>query len=167
MPYPADTRSYIEQLEKDFAYEAGSKAQARDREYFHKIFEAPEPIYNGIEGRKCLDEARRAAGNPNLRAAPTTSGDFTAEIDIFHLEGEPTQRLMNFCEQQHVSLQCLLIMGIRTYLQKMNNCDDVSMMVAYARRATLSEKKSGGTRIHSLPFRTIISEDKSFLEGIF
>ncbi|MDE7204864.1 MAG: peptide synthetase [Lachnospiraceae bacterium] len=167
VPYPADTRSYIEQLEKDFAYEAGSKAQARDREYFHKIFEAPEPIYNGIEGRKCLDEARRAAGNPNLRAAPTTSGDFTAEIDIFHLEGEPTQRLMNFCEQQHVSLQCLLIMGIRTYLQKMNNCDDVSMMVAYARRATLSEKKSGGTRIHSLPFRTIISEDKSFLEGIF
>ena len=74
---------------------------------------------------------------------------------------------MTFCERQHISLQCLLIMGIRTYLQKMNNCDDVSMMVAYARRATLLEKKSGGTRIHSFPFRTIISEDKTFLEGIF
>ena len=57
-------------------------------------------------------------------------------------------------------------MGIRTYLQKMNNCDDVSMMVAYARRATLLEKKSGGTRIHSFPFRTIIPEDKTFMEGI-
>ena len=140
VPYPADMRSYVEQLEKDFAYEAGSKAQERDREYFHKLFEAPEPIYNGIEGKKKLDEARQATGNPNLRAAPTGSDSFVAAIDIFHLEGEPTQRLMKFCEEQHISLQCLLIMGIRTYLQKMNNCDDVSMMVAYARRATLLEK---------------------------
>jgi len=166
VPYPADMRSYVEQLEKDFAYEAGSKAQERDRAYFHKLFEAPEPIYNGIEGKKKLDEARRATGNPNLRAAPTGSDSFVADIDIFHLEGEPTKRLMTFCEEQHISLQCLLIMGIRTYLQKMNNCDDVSMMVAYARRATLSEKKSGGTRIHSFPFRTIIPEEKTFLEGI-
>ena len=166
VPYPADTRSYVEQLEKDFAYEAGSKAQARDREYFHKMFEAPEPIYNGIEGRKRLDDARRRMKNPNLRAAPTGSDSFVADIDVFHLEGEPTERLMKFCEEQHISLQCLLIMGIRTYLQKMNSCDDVSMMVAYARRATLLEKKSGGTRIHSFPFRTIISEDKTFLEGI-
>ncbi|MCD8037688.1 MAG: condensation domain-containing protein [Lachnospiraceae bacterium] len=166
VPYPADMRSYVEQLEKDFAYEAGSKAQARDREYFHKLFEAPEPIYNGIAGKKKLDEARAATGNPNLRAAPTGSDSFAADIDIFHLEEEPTKRLMTFCEEQHVSLQCLLIMGIRTYLQKLNNCDDVSMMVAYARRATLLEKKSGGTRIHSFPFRTIIPEDRSFLEGI-
>ena len=166
VPYPADMRSYVEQIEKDFAYEAGSKAQARDRAYFHKLFEAPEPIYNGIEGRKRLDDARRATGNPNLRAAPTGSDSFAADIDIFHLEGEPTERLMTFSESHQISLQCL-IMGIRTYLQKMNNCDDVSMMVAYARRATLLEKKSGGTRIHSFPFRTIISEDKTFLEGIF
>ena len=166
VPYPADMRSYVEQIEKDFAYEAGSKASVRDREYFHKLFEAPEPIYNGIEGRKRLDDARRKLKNPNLRAAPTGSDSFVADIDIFHLEGEPTERLMKFCEEQHISLQCLLIMGIRTYLQKMNSCDDVSMMVAYARRATLLEKKSGGTRIHSFPFRTIIPEDKTFLEGI-
>lgn len=166
VPYPADMRSYVEQIEKDFAYEAGSKASVRDREYFHKLFEAPEPIYNGIDGRKRLDDARRKLKNPNLRAAPTGSDSFAADIDIFHLEGEPTERLMKFCEEQHISLQCLLIMGIRTYLQKMNSCDDVSMMVAYARRATLLEKKSGGTRIHSFPFRTIIPEDKTFLEGI-
>lgn len=44
---------------------------------------------------------------------------------------------------------------------------DVSINTAIARRATLKEKKSGGTRIHSFPFRTIISEDKTFLEGIY
>lgn len=162
--YPKDMRSYIEQLKKDLEYEAGSRAQERDREYFHKIIEQSEPIYNGIDGLAKLIEERKT--NPKARAARFISNSVDSALDIFHLEGEPTARLMTFCEQQHISLQCLLIMGIRTYLQKMNGNDDVSINVAYARRATLLEKKSGGTRIHSFPFRTIIPEDVTFLEGI-
>lgn len=162
--YPAPMRSYIEQLNKDLEYEAGSKAQQRDREFFYKLIEQSEPIYNGLEGPAALIEERKK--NPKARAVHTASGNVDAALDIFHLEGEPTMRLMEFCEREHVSLQCLLIMGIRTYLQKMNGNDDVSINVAYARRATLAEKKSGGTRIHSFPFRTIISEDKTFIEGI-
>jgi hypothetical protein len=130
------------------------------------LIEESEPIYNGISGPKKLEEMRKATNNPNLRAASTGSDSMAAAIDIFHLEEEPTKRLMTFCEDNHVSLQCLLIMGIRTYLQKINNNDDVSLQVAYARRATLLEKKSGGTRIHCFPFRTVISEEKSFIEGI-
>ena len=164
IPYPSEMRSYIEQLEKDLAYEAGSKAQQRDREYFHKLIEQSEPIFNGIDGPRALEEERKK--NPKARAARCISGNVDSALDIFHLEEEPTARLMNFCEQQHISLQCLLIMGIRTYLQKMNGNDDVSINVAYARRATLAEKKCGGTRIHSFPFRTIIPEDRTFLEGI-
>ncbi|MGN0155778.1 MAG: condensation domain-containing protein [Lachnospiraceae bacterium] len=162
--YPKEMRSYIEQLKKDLEYEAGSKAQQRDREYFHKLIEQSEPIYNGIDGPGALLEERKQ--NPNARAALFISNDVESALDVFHLEGEPTARLMRFCEEQHISLQCLLIMGIRTYLQKMNGNDDVSINVAYARRATLLEKKSGGTRIHSFPFRTIIPDDMTFLEGI-
>ncbi|MGN0387679.1 MAG: condensation domain-containing protein [Suilimivivens sp.] len=162
--YPKEMRSYIEQLEKNLAYEAGSKTQQRDREYFHKLIGQSEPIYNGIDGPGALLEERKK--NPNARAALFISQNVDSALDIFHLEEEPTARLLNFCEQQHISLQCLLIMGIRTYLQKMNGNDDVSINVAYARRATLAEKKSGGTRIHSFPFRTIISEDTTFLDGI-
>ena len=73
IPYPAQMRSYVEQVEKDLAYENGSKAQARDRAYFRKLIEESEPIYNGLDGRKKLEEARAATGNPNLRAAPTVS----------------------------------------------------------------------------------------------
>lgn len=162
--YPKEMRSYIEQVEKDLAYEAGSKAQQRDREFFYNLIAQSEPIYNGIDGPRALEEERKK--NPNARAALNVSQSVDAALDIFHLEEEPTTRLMRFCEEQHISLQCLLIMGIRTYLQKMNGNDDVSINVAYARRATLAEKKSGGTRIHSFPFRTIISEDMTFLEGI-
>ena len=74
---------------------------------------------------------------------------------------------MDFCEREHISLACLLLMGLRTYFQKINGNDDVSINTAIARRATLMEKKSGGTRIHSFPFRTIIPETKTFMEGIY
>lgn len=167
VPYPKDMASYIEQLQKDLAYEAGSKAKTRDEEFFHKLIDLSEPIYNGIEGSTTLEAERKRCNKPDLRAAINVSDSVDSALDIFHLEEEPTTRLMNFCEKYHVSLVCLLLMGLRTYFQKMNGNDDVSINTAIARRATLKEKKSGGTRIHSFPFRTIISEDKTFLEGIY
>ena len=65
--------------------------------------------------------------NPELRTAFSASGDTASALDIFHLEEEPTKRLMDFCEKYHVSLACLLLMGLRTYFQKMNGHDDVSI----------------------------------------
>ena len=91
----------------------------------------------------------------------------SSALDIFHLEAEPTKRLMDFCEKYRVSLACLLLMGLRTYFQKMNGQEDVSINNAIARRATLKEKKSGGTRIHSFPFRTVFSEDVKFIDAVY
>lgn len=167
VPAPKEMASYIEQIQKDLAYEAGSKAQLRDAEFFQKEIESSEPIYNGMNGTDKLDAARQMFQNPNLRTAFNASGDTTSALDIFHLEGEPTQRLMNFCEEYHVSLVCLLLMGMRTYFQKVNGHDDVSINNAIARRATLKEKKSGGTRIHSFPFRTCFSQDMKFIDAIY
>lgn len=166
VPYPKEMASYLEQLEKDLAYEAGSKAQQRDREFFQQLIDSSEPIYNGISGAGQLQAERDRCNDPELRAAVNASRDVTSALDIFHLEEEPTRRLMAFCEENHVSLVCLLLMGIRTYFQKENGNDDVSINTAIARRATLKEKKCGGTRIHSFPFRTIIPRDKTFMEGI-
>lgn len=167
VPYPKEMSSYIAQLEKDLAYEAGCRAKERDEAFFHKLIEESEPIYNGIDGNKRLLAERERSGNKNARAAVNVSDSVDSALDIFHLEAEPTARLMDFCEEYHVSLACLLLMGLRTYFQKMNGNEDVSINTAIARRATLQEKKSGGTRIHSFPFRTIISEDRTFLEGIY
>lgn len=165
--YPKEMASYIDQIQKDLAYEAGSKAKLRDEEFFHKLIESSEPIYNGIDGRRKLDEEIQRSGNPNIRTAINASRNVDSALDIFHLEEEPTTRLMNFCEKYHISLTCLLLMGLYTYFHKMNNTEDVSVNTAIARRATLKEKKSGGTRIHSFPFRMQIPENKSFIEGIY
>ena len=167
VPYPKDMASYVEQIQRDFAYEAGSKAQLRDIEYFQKEIEKSEPIYNDLHGTAKLESMREMFKNPGLRSAFCVTDDTKSALDIFHLEAEPTKRLMDFCEKYHVSLACLLLMGLRTYYQKMNGFDDVSLTTTIARRATLKEKKSGGTRIHSFPFRTIFPQDMKFIDAVY
>ena len=138
-----------------------------DIEYFQKEIEKSEPIYNDLHGTAKLESMREMFKNPELRSAFCVTDDTKSALDIFHLEEEPTKRLMDFCEKYHVSLACLLLMGLRTYYQKMNGFEDVSLTTTIARRATLKEKKSGGTRIHSFPFRTIFPEDMKFIDGVY
>ena len=167
IPYPKEMSSYLKQLEKDLAYEAGSASAQKDREFFEKLISSSEPIFTDIYGPGKLKEERKKKKNPKLRAATNTSDHVDANLGNFHLEEEATQKLLKFCEENHVSMTCLLLMGLRTYLQKENNQNDVSVNTTIARRATLSEKRCGGTRIHSFPFRTIVSKTDTFLEGIY
>ena len=165
--YPKPMSSYIKQLKKDLEYEAGSKASQKDREFFQKLIASSEPIFADIYGPGKLEAERKATGNPNLRAATNTSNNVDANITTFHLETDPSARMFQFCEDQQVSMTCLLLMGLRTYLQKENNLDDISVTTTIARRATLQEKRSGGTRIHCFPFRTIVPREDTFIEGIY
>ena len=59
VPYPTDMSSYIEQIKKDLAYEAGSKAQKRDAEFFEKLIAQSEPIFNDVEGPQRLEEQEK------------------------------------------------------------------------------------------------------------
>lgn len=164
--YPKEMYSYIKQIEKDLEYESGSKAQYKDREYFKKLIEESEPIYNDINGIERLLEERRKRGNDNIRNVTNVSNNVDANITVFSLEEYPSHLLLKFCEENKIPMVCLLMMALRTYLQKFNNQDDVSIMSTVARRATLSEKKSGGTRIHCFPCRTIVSKRETFMDGI-
>lgn len=164
--YPKPLAAYIEQLKKDLAYQEGSSAQRRDREFFEKLIGESEPIYNDVEGPQRLEEEREKYGDKNLRAYFYNGGSMAADIRVFHLEAEPTSRLLRFCEEKQVPMVCLLMMALRTYLQKVNGNEDVSLTTTIARRATLMEKKSGGTRIHCFPFRTVVSPKATFMEGI-
>ena len=64
-------------------------------------------------------------------------------------------------------LACLLLMGLRTYFQKMNGFEDVSINNAIARRATLKEKKMRRYKNPFLPIRTIFPEDMKFIDGVY
>ncbi|MBQ8147169.1 MAG: peptide synthetase [Lachnospiraceae bacterium] len=167
IPFPKDMSSYVKQLEKDLAYEAGSNSSQKDREFFQNLIASSEPIFTDIYGTAKLEAERKRTGNPNQRAVINTSDNVDANLASFYLEEDAANDLMKFCEEQHVSLTCLLLMGLRTYLQKENGIDDVSISTTIARRATLMEKRCGGTRIHSFPFRTIVSREDTFLEALY
>lgn len=164
--YPKEMSSYLGQLEKDLAYEAGSKAWKRDKEFFENLISSSEPIFNSIFGFGELEEERQREKNKTLRAVTNVSDNVDANIVTFQLESHASDRLMRFCEDNHISMVCLLMMGLRTYLQKLNDQDDVSIVTTVARRATLEEKRCGGTRIHCFPFRTIVDKEDTFMEGL-
>lgn len=165
--YPKEMASYIAQLEKDLAYEAGSKAAARDREFFEKLISSSEPIFTDIYGKDKLMAERKKEKNPKFRAATNVSDNVDANISNFYLEEEAAKKLMAFCEENQVSMTCLLLMGLRTYLQKENDEEDISLTTTIARRATLLEKRCGGSRIHCFPFRTVVSREDTFLDAIY
>ncbi len=167
MDVPKPLQSYIKALEKDLAYEAGSSAQQRDREFWMQEIRESEPMYTDFNGMGRLITQRRENNNPDQRYATVTSHSPEASISVYKLEKDPSERLMAFCTAHRVPMVCLLLMGLRTVLSKFNNNEkDVSIKSCVSRRGTLLEKQSGGTRIHFFPLRTIMEPEMTFMEGL-
>ncbi|MGN0675635.1 MAG: condensation domain-containing protein [Oscillospiraceae bacterium] len=166
-PEPAPMQSYIKALEKDLAYEESSAALKKDEEFWKNEITGSEPMYTDFTGMGRLLTQRRESGNPDLRSAVITSNTLDAAISVYHLEADPSDRLMNFCIENQVPMASLLLMGLRTVLSKFNNDEkDVSMKTNVARRGTLLEKRSGGTRIHFFPLRTVIEPETKFIDAV-
>lgn len=166
-PMPKPTQSYIKALERDLDYENGSKSQKNDAEYWKNKIEKDEPMYTDFNGMGRLITQRRENNNPEQRSAVITSSSPEASISTYYLEKDPSDRLLKFCQENHIPMVCLLLMGLRTVLSKFNDNErDVSINSCVARRGTLLEKYSGGTRIHFFPLRTIIDPETTFLEAI-
>lgn len=167
MEYPKEMQSYVSALQKDLRYENDSLQKKKDALYWHGVYQETEPIFTDILGAERLEKQREEAHNPNLRAARIVSSDVSASHKIFHLEPEAAKRLLDYCEEKQIPMVCLLMMGLRTYLSKVNHYEkDISIKTTVSRRATVLDKKSGGSRIHFFPCRTVVEEDMTFLEGI-
>lgn len=167
MEYPKNMQSFTTALERDLKYEGGSLQEKKDALYWHGVYQETEPIFTDILGPERLEKQREEMNHPNLRAARIVSSDVRAAHKIYHLEPEASKKLLDYCEEKQVPMVCLLLMGLRTYLSKVNhNEKDVSIKTTVSRRATVLDKKSGGTRIHFFPCRTIMEENMTFMEGM-
>lgn len=165
--FPKALESYEKALQKDLEYEDNSEALKRDTKFWNDFLNQDEPMFTDVLGPEKLEKQRLEANNPNLRAAHIVSPNVEANIKYFHLEEEPSQKLINFCAENRIPFVCLLMMGLRTFLCKVNNNEeDISIKTTVARRGTLLEKKSGGTRIHFFPCRTIVKLDETFMDGL-
>lgn len=167
--YPAALADYEKVLDKDLKRAGNEKRFAKDKKFWEDQLDAlGEPLYSDIQGPSVLDEARKRHGNENLRAADIEMEDLFVEVKDYFLEPGPAKNLMDFCMNHQLSMTNLLLLGIRTYLSKVNNGqEDITIQNFVSRRSTHDEWTSGGSRTIMFPCRTVISPETDFMSAAY
>ena len=152
-----------------FEKAGNEKRFAKDKKFWDDQLDAlGEPLYSDIQGPSVLEEARKRHGNPKLRASDIEMNELFVAVKDYHLEPYATQNLMDFCMNHQLSMTNLLLLGIRTYLSKVNNGqEDITIQNFISRRSTHDEWTSGGSRTIMFPCRTVISPETDFLSAAY
>lgn len=167
--YPRDMADFEMVLEKDIKKASNAKRFAKDKKFWDdQLEQLGEPLYADIQGPSVLEEARKKHGNPKLRAADIELDNLFVAVKDYVLEPEPTKNLMDFCMNHQLSMTNLLLLGIRTYLSKVNGGqEDITIENFISRRSTHDEWTSGGSRTIMFPCRTVISADTDFMSAAY
>ena len=167
--YPKDLADFEEVLAKDLSKANNEKRFAKDKKFWDDQLDAlGEPLYSDIQGPSVLEEARKRHGNEKLRAADIEMKNLFVAVKDYYLEPEPTKNLMDFCMNHQLSMTNLLLLGIRTYLSKVNNGqEDITIENFISRRSTHDEWTSGGSRTIMFPCRTVIPAETEFLAAAY
>lgn len=167
--YPADLADFVRVLERDLKKANNEKRFAKDKKFWDDQLDAlGEPLYSDIQGPSVLEEARKRHGNKNLRAADIELKNLFVEVKDYYLEPEPTKNLIDFCMNHQLSMTNLLLLGMRTYLSKVNNGqEDITIQNFISRRSTHEEWTSGGSRTMMFPCRTVISPETDFMTAAY
>lgn len=167
--YPRDMADFEMVLEKDIKKASNAKRFAKDKKFWDdQLDQLGEPLYADIQGPSVLEEARKKHGNPKLRAADIELDNLFVAVKDYVLEPEPTKNLMDFCMNHQLSMTNLLLLGIRTYLSKVNGGqEDITIENFISRRSTHDEWTSGGSRTIMFPCRTVISPDTDFMSAAY
>lgn len=94
---PKPMQSYLKAIERDLVYENDSPAKKKDEAFWKQEIAKSEPMYTDFTGMGRLLTQRRETNNPDLRNAIITSSSLDAAISVYHLEADPSDRLMQFC----------------------------------------------------------------------
>lgn len=167
--HPADLADYEEVLKKDIKKATNEKRFAKDKKFWDDQLDAlGEPLYSDIQGPAVLEEARKKHNNPTLRAADIEKKELFVAVKDYYLDPFATQNLIDFCMNHQLSMTNLLLLGIRTYLSKVNNGqEDITIQNFISRRSTHDEWTSGGSRTIMFPCRTVISPDTDFMSAAY
>lgn len=167
--YPQSLADFEEVLVKDLKKANNEKRFAKDKKFWDDQLDAlGEPLYSDIQGPSVLEEARKLHKNKKLRAADIELDNLFVEVKDYYLDPEPTQNLMDFCMNHQLSMTNLLLLGIRTYLSKVNNGqEDITIENFISRRSTHDEWTSGGSRTIMFPCRTVISPETEFIAAAY
>ncbi len=167
--YPADLADFEAVLEKDLAKASNEKRFAKDKKFWDDQLDAlGEPLYSDIQGPSVLEAARKKHRKPKLRAADIERKKLFVTVKDYQLEPAPTKGLIDFCMNHQLSMTNLILLGMRTYLSKVNEGqEDITIENFISRRSTHDEWTSGGSRTICFPCRTVISGDTDFMSAAY
>ena len=167
--YPKDLADFETVLESDLKKASNEKRFAKDKKFWDDQLDAlGEPLYSDVQGPSVLEAARKKHKNPDLKAADIERKQLFVAVKDYVLEPAPTKGLIDFCMNHQLSMTNLLLLGIRTYLSKVNNGqEDITIENFISRRSTHDEWTSGGSRTIMFPCRTVIAPETSFMEAAY
>ncbi|MBE5871200.1 MAG: chromosome condensation protein [Lachnospiraceae bacterium] len=167
--YPADLADFETVLQSDLKKANNEKRFAKDKKFWDdQLDELGEPLYSDIRGKEVLEESRKKHHDPKLRAADIEKKELFVAVEDYELEPQSAKALMDFCMNHQLSMTNLLLLGIRTYLSKVNDGqEDITIENFISRRSTHDEWTSGGSRTIMFPCRTVISAETEFLAAAY
>ncbi|CBK73402.1 Condensation domain [Butyrivibrio fibrisolvens 16/4] len=168
-PMPADLADYETVLQNDLKKISNEKRFLKDKKFWDDLLDKwGEPIYSDIAGPAALENSRLTHNNSALNCADIELKNLFVEVKNYKLEEAGAKQLFDFCQNHLLSMTNLLLLGIRTYLSKVNNGQkDISIQNFISRRSTHDEWTSGGSRTIMFPCRTVIEDDTDFLEAAY
>jgi len=166
-PMPKPIPSYEAALQKELAYPTSEKHE-KDIEFWKQELSVSTPIFTHVNGRRMLEKWRKFKRDPDHRFGRSIYFRTTAKHVVHMVDKKDVEAMRTFCEENRIpSPQVLFFMGVRTAIAILNDREkDVSLFLIAARRATLEEKSCGGTRALSLPLRSIMEDDLTFLDAL-
>lgn len=140
-----------------------TEAYKKDHEFWENFLGTDEPIFTHVNGSCVLEKYRKKKKNPDLRYGSVVSLFTKANNVMLPVPKDLVERMEGYCAANKLPMQSFVLLGLRTYFSKVNKREkDIIFHTVVARRGTLTEKYTGGTRVHFMPFRTVLDENMTF-----
>ncbi len=158
-PMPAPLPSPLPAYEADYKYRESEKAEI-DRKYFDEVYGDTEPQFSTINGRNSKEfiEGKKYG---KYHYTPFMKGAGMA----LTVPDEVNNAATEYALANKVSPQSVYLLAVRSYLAGMCDLTDIAVMNSVARRATLAQKRAGGTMVNSVPLRFRFGNELSFAQG--
>ena len=166
-PFPDAPASYTETLEQDIRRATTPHRFNDDKNFWDNLLDKyGEPLYSDIQGKEVLENSRKKHHNDTLRSADIEMDNLKVAVKDFYLETDSSNRLIDFCKNNKISMTNLLLLGLRTYLSKVNDRqEDITIENFVSRRVTPKQWTSGSSRTMMFPCRTVIPSSTSFINA--
>lgn len=164
---PKPPSDYEPVLIRELEYHRSERSKA-DREFWEKELGSSQALFTSLKGSGVLEAYRRFSRRPEARQCWVQHLRTKADHVVLKVSPEDVTRFQAFLEAHRLSsMQALFALALRLYLARVNGrTEDVNLGVNVARRATIAEKNSGGSRVQNLALRTIMPESLTFLEAL-